>query len=230
MKKKITLIIILIILILLSIFIFINKSNSNFNFYTKTFKINELSENAYIEIDNLRITLRKICLNEMTTDDLKDLNLEEVTIDNIIKDYGHQKINLFLQIETIDKTSYFESSFAYQILDNKYNNLASEINFNPDFSNKLDKALIKRENFNSKDDSFGNYFTNLDYGKKIIQDNGNSVLWYIHTSPSPENLEENQLELDLSKLKILISNINYMDSNRNSITSTNNIYEFIVEN
>ena len=222
MKKRIIFIITLIIFLLIGIFIFIDKSNSNFNFYTKTFKINELSENSYIEIDNLRISLRKICLNEMTANDLKDLNLEDVTINNIIKNYGHEKINLFLQIETIDKTPYFESSFAYQILDNNNNSLIKNYNFDHKFAKKLEKTLIKRENLKNTNNFFENRLhTNGGHSKWLVQDDLNSSLWNINAFTSLESTEDAQL--DLSKLKIFISNVKYINSNKETITSNNNI-------
>ena len=229
MKKKITLFIILIIVITLGILIFINKSNPEFNFYTKTFKITELSDNSSIEIDNIRITLKKVCLDGMTYESLSDLNLDDVTVNRILSRHEDKKINIFFELETIDGSNLHETLLAYQILDNNNNSLVLEYNYNPDFVKNLHKALIKRENFKSKDGFFGNRInTNGGFNHYIIQDEGNSLLYSINAHTLMEATEEN--ELDLSKIKLFISNINYKDSNNNLITSNNNVYEFIIEN
>ena len=229
MKKKIILFIILIIVITLGILIFINKSNPKFNFYTKTFKITELSDNSSIEIDNIRITLKKVCLDGMTYESLSDLNLDDVTVNRILSRHEDKKINIFFELETIDGSNLHETLLAYQILDNNNNSLVLEYNYNPDFVKNLHKALIKRENFKSKDSFFGNRInTNGGFNHYIIQDEGNSLLYSINAHTLMEATEEN--ELDLSKIKMFISNINYKDSNNNLITSNNNVYEFIIEN
>lgn len=229
MKKKIILFIILIIVITLGILIFINKSNPEFNFYTKTFKITELSDNSSIEIDNIRITLKKVCLDGMTRESLNDLNLDDVTVNRILDRHKDKKINIFFELETIDGSYLHETLLAYQILDNNNNSLVLQYNFNPDFVKKLHKVLIKRENFKSKDGFFGNRInTNGGFNHYIIQDEGNSLLYSINAHTLMEATEEN--ELDLSKIKLFISNINYKDSNNNLITSNNNVYEFIIEN
>ena len=229
MKKKIILFIILIIVITLGILIFINKSNPKFNFYTKTFKISELFDNSSIEIDNIRITLKKVCLDGMTRESLNDLNLDDVTVNRILDRHKDKKINIFFELETIDGSYLHETLLAYQILDNNNNSLVLEYNFNPDFVKKLHKVLIKRENFKSKDGFFGNRInTNGGFNHYIIQDEGNSLLYSINAHTLMEATEEN--ELDLSKIKLFISNINYKDSNNNLITSNNNVYEFIIEN
>ena len=146
-----------------------------------------------------------------------------------MKNYNYKKINIFLELETIDGTPYFESSFGYQILDNNNNNLVLQYNYNPDFVKKMHKTLIKRENFNSNDGFFGNSIkTNGGYSKWIVQDLGNSALWNINAYTLMEPTEEHKL--DLSKLRIIIYDIKYKDSNKNIHCSNNNIYEFIIEN
>ena len=129
MKKKIILFIILIIVITLGILIFINKSNPKFNFYTKTFKITELSDNSSIEIDNIRITLKKVCLDGMTRESLNDLNLDDVTVNRILDRHKDKKINIFFELETIDGSYLHETLLAYQILDNNNNSLILEYNY-----------------------------------------------------------------------------------------------------
>ena len=165
----------------------------------------------------------------MTRESLNDLNLDDVTVNRILDRHKDKKINIFFELETIDGSYLHETLLAYQILDNNNNSLVLEYNFNPDFVKKLHKVLIKRENFKSKDGFFGNTInTNGGFNHYIIQDEGNSLLYSINAHTLMEATEEN--ELDLSKIKLFISNINYKDSNNNLITSNNNVYEFIIEN
>ena len=102
---------------------FFYETNSKYEFNTKTFNINELSEESYIEIDNLRITLRKVCFGDLKLEDLDGFNIEEVTLDNIIKFANSNKVNFFVEIETIDQTPLSEIDFGYAMFDKSNNEL-----------------------------------------------------------------------------------------------------------
>ena len=230
MKKiKYIIISLVVILIIAGVLVFFYETNSKYEFNTKTFNINELSEESYIEIDNLRITLRKVCFGDLKLEDLDGFNIEEVTSDNIIKFADSNKVNFFVEIETIDQTPLSEIDFGYAMFDKSNNELIS--NSGVDLK-ELHAALIERENFESKDGYFGNTINTDGGSSKIIVNelpySENSVLWHVRANTKMEATEENKI--DLSKVNLIIAGIRYRDSEYNIVELKNKAFEFVIEN
>ena len=230
MKKiKYIIISLVAILIIAGVFVFFYKTSSKYEFNTKNFNINELSEESYIEIDNLRITLRKVCFGDLKLEDLDGFNIEEVTADNIVKFADSNKVNFFIELETIDQTSLSETDFGYVMFDKNINGLIS--NSGVDLR-ELHTALIERENFDSPNGYFGNRINTDGGSSKIIVTeisySENSVLWHVRANTKMESTEENKI--DLSKVNLIIAGLRYRDSEYNIVELKNKAIEFVIEN
>ena len=238
--KKIFLFLILILVILSCIAINIHINNSkdfdklsyynidyNPTFYQTSQKFDNLSNDTSIVIDNLKVTLKAIYFDGIDNENLLKLGLTEDEIYKSLKDSSNSNLNYFIEFSTLDNTNIHELVFEYLIYDNNKNLIASNIGMlnykTPYYNDFFNKYILNNNNSNTQDVT---PIMNANYAKNIIRDNINSTLYLI---TAEENDETNQELIDLSKVHLLITGINYKDNNANDIDMYNKIYEFVLE-
>lgn len=231
MKKFLTILTIIIVTVICTLLIkniYLKKNYYAPTFYQATVNQSEISDKTAIQLDNLKITLKGLFTDGINNEKISNLNIDEETINTILKSAENRKLNLLVDFSTTNETSIHEPMFDYFIYDNSGNVIMTSIIFNlekPD-TNKFLKYFAKNK-YNSNDvHEIENHTQFFGYNQKIVNHDVNSYLMLI-SSLSEENAQK---ELDLSKVHILIVNPSYKTSDSNDrIYLDDTIFEFILE-
>lgn len=227
MKKYISIGISIIILIIAIVLICTNKSKIIYqNIYQGIVNIKDVKDNVSFESENLRVTLKGVYTDRPVKEEmLSTLEIEEnSTIDNIIESYNENDINIILEFSGCEGTFITELDYGYIIYDNNENILAYSTGFL--FNEKEFEKKFMKEQYNTN--SFYELTQHIvDYGQKWdITYSNNKILNSINS-----RLTNTDVNLDLSKLHILLIHPRYKDTKSNQYHNLDNtVFELIVEN
>lgn len=220
--KRIVPIIILLLVITSIIIIFISKNRKNYqNLYQKTIKLSDINEHPSFEEENIKVSLNGFYTNN--EDFISAFETEDIEL----KNYTEKDINIVLEFSGQNNTFITELDYEYIVHDNKSNIIAFSpgiIRYETDFGKTFSKKMYNVTNFYE----FSQHI--ISPGNQLyITSSNNRILRSIQINL--DDVKNKYIELDLSKLHVLIVNPKYKDTQSSQFHNLyNTVFEYIIEN